>query len=84
MALLRPTGALPSPPHRVGDHSPITEPRTVGRTPFQRLRPALPRLPISPCCSFPTTPTVARQFQESYESAWIEDEQVHLPSEPNT
>ncbi len=44
----------------------------------------LPRF-TSPCCSFPTTPTVARQVQESYELHLIEDlEQVRIYPWPNT
>src|SRR5439155_434018 len=37
----------------------MATPRTFGRRPFQRLRPALPTL-ASSCVAFPTCPTVAR------------------------
>ena len=38
----------------------MTTPRTVGRLPFQRIRPALPQLMFD-CSALPTSPTVARQ-----------------------
>ena len=38
----------------------MATPRVCGRTPFQRLRPALPIL-ISSASALPTSPTVARQ-----------------------
>ena len=38
----------------------MTTPRTVGRLPFQRIRPALPQLMLD-CSALPTSPTVARQ-----------------------
>ena len=38
----RPTGLLPSPPPWGWSQGFMTEPRTVGRTPMWRLRPALP------------------------------------------
>ena len=38
----------------------MATPRVCGRTPFQRLRPALPIL-TSSCSALPTSPTVARQ-----------------------
>ena len=38
----------------------MAEPRTLGRLPFQRLRPALPTVMFS-CVTFPIWPTVARQ-----------------------
>jgi len=40
--LLRPIGARPSPPPCGWSHGFITEPRTVGRFPNQRVRPAFP------------------------------------------
>lgn len=39
---LRPIGARPSPPPCGWSFGFITEPRTVGRIPFQRFLPALP------------------------------------------
>src|SRR5215207_4613615 len=38
----------------------MATPRTVGRLPFQRMRPALPQLMLD-CSALPTSPTVARQ-----------------------
>ena len=38
----------------------MATPRTLGRLPFQRLRPALPQLMLD-CSALPTSPTVARQ-----------------------
>ena len=38
----------------------MATPRTVGRLPFQRMRPALPQLMFD-CSALPTSPTVARQ-----------------------
>ena len=38
----------------------MATPRTVGRLPFQRSRPALPQLMFD-CSALPTSPTVARQ-----------------------
>ena len=38
----------------------MTTPRTVGRLPFQRMRPALPQLMLD-CSALPTSPIVARQ-----------------------
>ena len=40
----RPTGHLPSPPPCGWSFGFITEPRTVGRVPNQRVLPALPKL----------------------------------------
>src|SRR5215469_3256679 len=39
----------------------MATPRTCGRRPFHRLRPALPSLML-PCSELPTSPTVARQL----------------------
>ena len=38
----------------------MATPRTVGRLPFQRMRPALPQLMFD-CSALPTSPIVARQ-----------------------
>src|SRR5918996_4756544 len=54
----RPPEALPSPPPSGWSTGFIATPRTDGRLPFQRLRPALPRA-TSSCSAFPTEPTVA-------------------------
>ncbi len=43
----------------------MTTPRTVGRLPFQRMRPALPQLMFD-CSALPTSPTVARQRTSTY------------------
>src|SRR5436305_4257765 len=56
----RPPEVLPSPPPCGWSTGFITTPRTVGRTPFQRIRPALPQLMFD-CSALPTSPTVARQ-----------------------
>src|SRR5512133_40551 len=56
----RPPFDLPSPPPCGWSTGFIAEPRTVGRTPFQRLRPALPPVTFS-WSTFPTCPIVARQ-----------------------
>gem|GEM_PF-4343644 len=55
---LRPIGARPSPPPCGWSIGFITEPRTVGRIPLQRLLPALPQF-IREYSSFPTSPIVA-------------------------
>src|SRR3954465_11968498 len=51
---------LPSPPPCGWSMGFIATPRTVGRTPFQRLRPALPQLMFD-CSALPTSPIEARQ-----------------------
>src|SRR5690606_29372959 len=56
----RPPEVLPSPPPCGWSTGFITTPRTVGRLPFQRIRPALPQLMLD-CSALPTSPTVARQ-----------------------
>src|SRR5690625_4022106 len=56
----RPPEVRPSPPPCGWSTGFITTPRTVGRWPFQRIRPALPQLMLV-CSAFPTAPTVARQ-----------------------
>src|SRR5262245_65647864 len=56
----RPPEDLPSPPPRGWSTGFMATPRVCGRTPFQRLRPALPTL-TSSCSGLPTSPTVARQ-----------------------
>src|SRR5438552_13993825 len=53
-----PIGALPSPPPCGWSRGFIAEPRTVGRRPSQRLRPALPSEMVA-CSGLPTEPTVA-------------------------
>src|SRR5918996_4438916 len=53
----RPPEAFPSPPPRGWSTGFIATPRTEGRFPFQRLRPALPSA-TSSCSGLPTTPTV--------------------------
>ena len=58
----RPTGDLPSPPPCGWSFGFMTEPRTVGRVPNQRVLPALPLLTRMKS-SFPTTPIVARQVK---------------------
>src|SRR5439155_25085569 len=55
----RPPDALPSPPPSGWSTGFIATPRTFGRRPFQRLRPALPTL-ASSWVALPTCPTVAR------------------------
>src|SRR5699024_2806224 len=50
----------PSPPPCGWSIGFITTPRTDGRLPFQRMRPALPQLMFD-CSALPTSPTVARQ-----------------------
>src|SRR5207247_7373395 len=56
----RPPEVLPSPPPCGWSTGFITTPRTVGRLPFHRIRPALPQLMFD-CSALPTSPTVARQ-----------------------
>src|SRR4051794_41856849 len=55
----RPPEVLPSPPPSGWSTGFIATPRTVGRLPRQRLRPALPQLMRS-WSELPTSPTVAR------------------------
>src|SRR5712691_1429795 len=57
----RPPLDLPSPPPRGWSTGFMATPRTEGRFPSQRLRPAFPH-DTSSCSGFPTTPTVARQW----------------------
>src|ERR1700755_1777996 len=57
---LRPPEVLPSPPPCGWSTGFMATPRTVGRMPFQRLRPALPQLMFD-CSALPTSPIVARQ-----------------------
>src|SRR5205085_743372 len=56
----RPPEVLPSPPPCGWSTGFIATPRTVGRLPFHRSRPALPQLMLD-CSALPTSPTVARQ-----------------------
>src|SRR5438105_12392815 len=56
----RPPEVLPSPPPCGWSTGFMATPRTVGRLPFQRIRPALPQLMLA-CSALPTSPTVARQ-----------------------
>src|SRR3546814_14836334 len=56
----RPPDVLPSPPPCGCSTGFITTPRTVGRLPFQRMRPALPQLMLD-CSALPTSPIEARQ-----------------------
>src|ERR687889_2305385 len=56
----RPPEVLPSPPPCGWSTGFMATPRTVGRLPFQRMRPALPQLMLD-CSALPTSPTVARQ-----------------------
>ena|SRR5438034_1325872 len=58
---LCPMGAFPSPPPWGWSTAFIAEPRTVGRMPRQRLRPALP-LFTKLFSLLLTSPIVARQF----------------------
>src|SRR5450631_4688834 len=57
----RPPELLPSPPPSGWSTGFIATPRTDGRLPFHRLRPALPSLML-PCSALPTSPTVAPQL----------------------
>src|SRR5918997_6405011 len=56
----RPPEVLPSPPPCGWSTGFMATPRTVGRLPFQRMRPALPQLMFD-CSALPTSPMVARQ-----------------------
>src|SRR3954454_6418114 len=56
----RPPEVLPSPPPWGWSTGFMATPRTVGRLPFHRMRPALPQLMFD-CSALPTSPTVARQ-----------------------
>src|SRR3954452_338650 len=56
----RPPELLPSPPPSGWSTGFIATPRVCGRTPFQRLRPALPIFTRS-ASALPTSPTVPRQ-----------------------
>src|ERR1700709_1689219 len=56
----RPPEVLPSPPPCGWSTGFMATPRTVGRLPFQRIRPALPQLMFD-CSALPTSRTVARQ-----------------------
>src|SRR5215471_1808994 len=56
----RPPEVLPSPPPIGWSIGFMATPRTLGRRPFHRLRPALPSLML-PCSELLTSPTVARQ-----------------------
>src|SRR5690606_10567568 len=58
IGILRPTGALPSPPPCGWSLGFIVTPRTVGRTPSRRFRPALPS-EIFSWSRFPIWPMVA-------------------------
>src|SRR3982074_3455502 len=55
----RPPEVLPSPPPCGWSTGFMATPRTVGRLPFQRIRPALPQLMFD-CSPLPTSPRVAR------------------------
>src|SRR3977135_3420113 len=55
----RPPEVLPTPPSVGWSTGFITTPRTVGRLPRQRLRPALPQLMLE-WSELPTSPMVAR------------------------
>src|SRR3954463_4359180 len=56
----RPPEGLPSPPPCGWSTGFMATPRTVGRLPFHRMRPAFPQLMFD-CSALPTSPTVARQ-----------------------
>src|SRR6478735_5435293 len=56
----RPPEVFPSPPPCGWSTGFMATPRTVGRLPFHRIRPALPQLMLD-CSALPTSPTVARQ-----------------------
>src|ERR1700754_835023 len=60
----RPPELLPSPPPCGWSIGFMATPRTDGRLPFQRLRPALPSLML-PCLALPTSPTVARHSMDT-------------------
>src|SRR5207244_8968671 len=57
----RPPLDLPSPPPSGWSTGFMATPRTLGRLPRQRLRPAFPQ-DTSSCSAFPTSPTVARHL----------------------
>src|SRR3954465_15545319 len=61
----RPPDVRPSPPPCGWSTGFITTPRTLGRLPFQRIRPALPQLMLD-CSALPTAPTVALQRTSTY------------------
>src|SRR6476619_176040 len=61
----RPPEVLPSPPPWGWSTGFMATPRTVGRLPFHRIRPALPQLMLD-CSALPTAPTVARQRTSTY------------------
>src|SRR5699024_11317338 len=61
----RPPEVLPSPPPWGWSTGFITTPRTVGRLPFQRIRPALPQLMLD-CSALPTAPIEARQRASTF------------------
>src|SRR5688572_20591666 len=56
----RPPEVFPSPPPCGWSTGFMATPRTVGRLPFHRMRPALPQLMFD-CSALPISPTVARQ-----------------------
>src|SRR4051794_4125751 len=56
----RPPDVLPSPPPCGWSIGFMATPRTEGRLPFQRIRPALPQLMLD-CSALPTSPIDARQ-----------------------
>src|SRR3954454_25012097 len=60
----RPPFDLPPPPPCGWSPGFIAEPRTAGRLPNQRLRPALPIVTL-PCSTLPTCPTVARHVSST-------------------
>src|SRR5262245_61025857 len=64
----RPPFDFPSPPPCGWSTGFIAEPRTAGRLPFQRLRPAFPPVSFS-WSRFPTCPTVARQVSRTRRSS---------------
>src|SRR5215211_7215331 len=64
----RPPFDFPSPPPCGWSTGFIAEPRTAGRLPRQRLRPALPPVSFS-WSRFPTCPTVARQVSKTLRSS---------------
>src|SRR6185312_3459879 len=64
----RPPDVLPSPPPCGWSTGFIATPRTVGRLPFQRIRPALPQLMLD-CSALPTSPTAGRQLDGVHDGA---------------
>ena len=62
----------------------MATPRTVGRLPFHRLRPALPSLML-PCSELPTSPTVARQVASTRRISpdGIPAKVAHIEYDPN-